>query len=213
MARVQEGAKWGNPVSVLRMTEEDRIKRIFELQRGDEDFSDESCSDLRNIADTKGFRNDLPLTEEQISELVSYAKSLGFSEEKIYIADDMTSSNTGMLYDEILIINNDVLPTNQSTNNPNALVSGKGTIAHEIIGHYETAIKGTSFSQCDIIENQLVRNSYNTALDEAQASIRAARFAPDLTTAERYILIRDGLQRLKQEGLKIADVRHLLGKH
>lgn len=32
MARVQEGAKWGTPVSVLRMTEEDKIERIFELQ-------------------------------------------------------------------------------------------------------------------------------------------------------------------------------------
>ena len=115
-----------------------------------------------------------------------------------------------MLYDEILLINNDVLPTNMPTNNPNSLVSGKGTIAHEIIGHYETALKGTAFNQYDMVDNQLVRNSYNAALDEAQASIRAARFAPNLTFEERAMLIRDGLQRLKQEGLKIYDVRHLL---
>ena len=115
-----------------------------------------------------------------------------------------------MLYDEILLINNDVLPANLPTNNANSLVSGKGTIAHEIIGHYETALKGTSFNQYDIVDNQLVRNSYNAALDEAQASIRAARFAPDLTFEERAILIKDGLQRLKQEGLKINNVRHLL---
>ncbi len=115
-----------------------------------------------------------------------------------------------MLYDEILLINNDVLPTNMPTNNPNSLVSEKGTIAHEIVGHYETVLKGTAFKQYDIIDNQPVRNAYNAALDEVQASIRAARFAPDLTFEERSILIRDGLQRLKQEGLKINDVRHLL---
>lgn len=40
MARVQEGAKWENPESVLRMTEKDKIKSIMELQI-DDDFSDE----------------------------------------------------------------------------------------------------------------------------------------------------------------------------
>lgn len=166
--------------------------------------------DIRNIANTNGLRNDLPLSQEQIDELVSYAKSLGFPEDKIHIAGEVNTTNTSMLYDEFLIINNDVLPTNKPTNNPNSLVSGRGAIAHEIIGHYETALKGTAFNQYDMVDNQMVKNSYNTALDEAQASIRAARFAPDLTHEERVILIRDGLQRLKQEGIKINEVRHLL---
>jgi len=176
---------------------------------GSEALSD-TDNNIRNIVDTHGFRSDLPLTPEQIEELKAYAKKLGFPEDKIYIADMVTSSNTGMLYDEILLINNGVLPTNLPTRNPNSLISGQGTIAHEVIGHYETAIKGTSFNQYDIINNELVRNSYNAALDEAQASIRAARFAPDLTYGERAMLIRDGLQRLKQEGLKINDVRDVL---
>lgn len=128
-------------------------------------------NNIRNIVDTHGFRNDLPLTPEQIEELKAYAQKLGFPEDKIYIADMVTSSNTGMLYDEILLINNDVLPTNLPTRNSNSLISGKGTIAHEIIGHYETAIRGTSFNQYDIINDELVRNSYNAALDEAQASV------------------------------------------
>ncbi len=114
------------------------------------------------------------------------------------------------MYGEILIINNDVLPTTLPTKNPNSLVSGKGTIAHEVIGHYETVIKGTAFEQYEEINDQMVKNFYKTALDEAQASIRAARFAPDLTYNERAILIRDALQRLKRENLKINDVKHLL---
>lgn len=52
MARVQEGAKWGNPAAVLRMTKEDKIKRIMELQFGDESNSGSSNilqSGARNI--------------------------------------------------------------------------------------------------------------------------------------------------------------------
>jgi WXG100 family type VII secretion target len=164
----------------------------------------------RNIVDTKGLRNDLPLTQEQIDGLVSYAKKLGFPEDKIHVADTVNTSNTSMMYDEILIINNDVLPSNMPTKNPNSLISGKGTIAHEIIGHYETALKNTAFAQYDFIDNVPVKNPINYALDEAQASIRAARFAPELSQAERIMLIRDGIQRLRNANLKLKDVKHLL---
>ena len=36
------------------------------------------------------------------------------------------------------------------------------------------------------------------ALEEAQASIRAARFGPDLTSTERFTLMRDGIMRLQK---------------
>lgn len=61
-----------------------------------------------------------------------------------------------------------------------------------------------------IINNVSVRNEYNNALDEAQASIRAARFVPNLTSSERYTLLRDAVNRLKNENLKINDVRNSL---
>ena len=48
------------------------------------------------------------------------------------------------------------------------------------------------------------------ALEEAQASIRAARFAPNLTPLERYILLRDAINRLKKVGIKTREVKHLL---
>lgn len=53
----------------------------------------------------------------------------------------------------------------------------------------------------------------NFALDEAQASIRAARFAPDLTQLERIMLLRDGITRLKNEGIKIREVKDILFIH
>lgn len=47
-------------------------------------------------------------------------------------------------------------------------------------------------------------------LEEAQASIRAARFAPGLTMLERLTLIRDGVERLHKAGIRVSDVRDLL---
>jgi hypothetical protein len=47
-------------------------------------------------------------------------------------------------------------------------------------------------------------------LEEAQASIRAARFAPKLTSIERLTLIRDAVERLHKAGLSVADVRNKL---
>lgn len=50
-------------------------------------------------------------------------------------------------------------------------------------------------------------------LEEAQASIRAARFAPDLTSTERFTLLRDGITRLQNAPggpVRIRDVKSSL---
>ncbi|WP_250930802.1 hypothetical protein [Clostridium felsineum] len=100
---------------------------------------------------------DLKLKEKK------YSKKLGFPEDKIFVIDEVNSTNTSIMYDEYLIIN-----------------------------------------------NVTVRNEYNTALDEAQASIRVARFTSNLTSSERYTLLRDAVNRLKNGNLKINDVRNSL---
>lgn len=46
MTRVQEGAEWGNLASVLRMTKEDRINKILELENGNRKNKDESSNDF-----------------------------------------------------------------------------------------------------------------------------------------------------------------------
>ncbi len=165
----------------------------------------------RNIADTGGLRNELPLTETQVQELTDYAKKLGFPEDDIVICGPDNTNNTGLLYGRRLYINNDVLPSTMTTNTPNSLISGKGTIAHEVVGHYETVSKGTAFETQYIDTDGTVKyNLRNLALDEAQASIRAAKFAPDLSQGERIMLIRDGLTRLKNQGIKLKDVKQIL---
>jgi 2C-methyl-D-erythritol 2,4-cyclodiphosphate synthase len=69
----------------------------------------------------------------------------------------------------------------------------RGAIAHELVGHRRAVLTG--------------KTQEDDLLEEVQASIRAARFAPKLTGTERIILIRDALERLHQVGLKIVNVK------
>ena len=154
----------------------------------------------RNIVETGGIRNEKPLTKEQIKMLMNYVEQLGFKKENVVVCDQYCTTPTG-IWMGILFINNDVLPAEGSGKYANSKISGKGAIAHEIIGHYEAVIAGRAFN---------IDSIYNQALDEAQASIRAARFAPGLTMEERYILMRDGLTRLKNQRIRLKDVQGLL---
>jgi hypothetical protein len=165
----------------------------------------------RSIIDTGGKRNELPLTDEQVKELVDYAVKLGFPIDKIHICRPDDSSPTGIFCGEILFINNDALPNPNNEDNPNSLISGKGTIAHEVIGHFETIEKGTAINAYSFdSDGALVCDRDKLVLDEAQASMRAAKFAPDLTTEEREVLMKDALRRLENQGLELEDIIQLL---
>ncbi|MEK4509235.1 hypothetical protein [Paenibacillus sp. FSL K6-2524] len=168
----------------------------------------EGLNDLRKIKDTNGLRNELPLTESQIKELTDYAQNLGMPKENIRVAGPDDTSPTGLLFDTVLNINNDVLPSNIAGKlSANSKITGNGTIAHEVVGHYESGLARRSFQVIDEEFNVITRNF---ALDEAQASIRAARFAPELTQADRMMLLRDAISRLRNAGIRIGDVRDLL---
>ena len=71
--------------------------------------------------------------------------------------------------------------------------STEAAIAHEIVGHYEAWLNGFDLNE--------------KPLEEAQASIRAARFAEGLSKNDRYLLIRDGLDRLKNAGIPLTEAR------
>jgi hypothetical protein len=134
------------------------------------------------------------LTEEQKKEARRYAVSLGMPEEMIFFLDN-TLTGYGTVFDD-LVIGTDVLPLNRRSRVPNDNISLRGVIAHEIVGHRETVLSG--------------RSQDFKALDEAQASIRAARFAHSLSKQERMDLLKDGICRLKDEGIKLRDVKSKL---
>ncbi|MDE6745601.1 MAG: hypothetical protein K2J72_03065, partial [Oscillospiraceae bacterium] len=107
---------------------------------------------------TGGRRNEFPLSEEQITEIKSYAVSLGMPEQRIYYVD-YDCTGYGVAFD-LLRIGTDVYPSKHyDHNNANSNVSMRGAIAHEIIGHRKAALAGKSQD--------------NEILEEAQASIRA----------------------------------------
>ena len=147
--------------------------------------------------DTGGLRNEKPLTQEQINEAINFAVKLGMPRDKIQY-----EANQSMAYwasFDQLVIGTDLYPLEnpeQNTKCANSRISWKGAVAHEVIGHRETIVKGYAQS--------------NEIFDEAQASIRAAKFAPDLFEPERIALLRDAIYRLNKNGYKISEVRGLL---
>jgi len=149
---------------------------------------------------TGGFRNELSLTLSQKQEALDYALSLGVPKEAIYFTDNSPTSYKILFgKKEILYIGTDVLPNTSKTSIANSRVTMKGAIAHEIVGHRAAELANMTQS--------------NAILEEAQASIRAARFAEGLADVERTILLRDGIERLRNAGYKVADVKNILWIH
>ena len=146
---------------------------------------------------TNGKRNEQKLSYEQRKQCIEYIEILGFKHDvsfSEYSNTAFVSSSEGDKYCR-LVIGTDVYPVENAIN-PNEQITYKGAIAHEIVGHYEAWNGGF---ECD-----------NRFIDEAQASIRAARYAVGLTKNERYVLIRDGLIRLKNGNIKLRDARTVM---
>lgn len=100
---------------------------------------------------------------------------------------------------DALKIGPDVLPkpgAGTGTLSANSRVSLRGCIAHELEGHRRAALAN--------------RTQPIHCLEEAQASIRAARFGKALTRQERTTLLRDAISRLHNGGYKVRDVKKIL---
>ena len=154
--------------------------------------------------DTGGLRGELPLTDSQKEQISEYIKSIeSGAPSKIYVIRwvDTFELNTG--YNpgwDVLQIGSDIMPAinprGQGTLTANTRLTWKSSIAHELVGHREAALAGKTQSE--------------TPLEEAQASIRAARFAPSLSSTERYTLLRDGITRLYKADIKVRQVTNVL---
>lgn len=153
--------------------------------------------DLQSISEngimrvsSDGHRNEIPLTDEQKQECVEYAMSLGMPRNKIFFTDYLLTGYSGGELD-ILMIGTDVYPANDKSK-ANYRLSVRAALAHEIVGHRATCLRGTNFT--------------NIAMDEAQASYRAARLAPNLTKEDRELLVQDAIDRLSSTGSRLEDV-------
>ena len=147
---------------------------------------------------TGGKRNEVPLTEEQIKEAQIAARKQGYKG-IIQYSDYSNTSFHGSAEGErfcYLVIGTDAYPSTYNAGNANEKVSLNGCMAHEVVGHYETWLKGTMQSE--------------ELLDEVQASIRASKFGIGLTQEEREILYEDAMERLNKAGVALDDVEKTL---
>jgi hypothetical protein len=154
-------------------------------------------------------RNTQPLTDNQIAEVKAYALVLDIPDNLLRFSENMNTGYGNIFGQEIIYIGSDIAPLSSppiSGISANSRICIKGSLAHEWIGHRGAEIADRSFDRGSLASPNLV----NIALDEAQASIRAARFAPLLTSIERYTLLRDSISRLKNQNQSIRQVRHLL---
>ncbi|AFZ38088.1 hypothetical protein Sta7437_4630 (plasmid) [Stanieria cyanosphaera PCC 7437] len=154
--------------------------------------------------DTGGLRGELPLTDFQKQQIEEYISSLSLDNLKdleiIRWVDDRQLNTAYSPGFDLLQIGSDVMPANRSdrqgTLSANTRITWKGSIAHELVGHREAALAQ--------------KTQLQPILEEAQASIRAARFAPLLTSTERYTLLRDAIARLHKAGIKVRQIKYLL---
>ena len=154
--------------------------------------------------DTGGLRGEIPLIDSQKDLISDYIKlvELGApsSVSVIRWVDDKELNTAYSPGFDLLNIGSDVMPAPQSkgkgTLTANSRLTWKSSIAHELVGHREAALAGKTQSE--------------DPLEEAQASIRAARFAPSLSSTERYTLLRDGITRLYKADIKVRQVKNIL---
>jgi hypothetical protein len=154
-------------------------------------------------------RNTKPLTSEQIAEVRAYALELNIPPQSLFFSDCGNTAYASFFGDEVIRIGFDVAPLPNppfSGITANSRITIKGSLAHEWIGHGGAKRANRHFNIGEPLQIDPLAN----ALEESQASIRAARFAPSLSFLERYILLRDGIARLRKQGLRIRQVRHRL---
>jgi len=148
--------------------------------------------------DTGGQRNEKPLTHIQLRDAIEYAEYLGMPKSNILYRDYLP---TGYVPSEDgLIVGTDVYPI-QDPISENGKLSFRAAIAHEIVGHREACLQGWTQPKG--------RLRSGTIMEDVQASIRAARFAPGLSNSERIQLIKDAIERLP-EGVSIRNIRNEL---
>ena len=155
-------------------------------------------SKVQRQVETGGLRGETPLTSAQKAEITAFAEELGMPREQVRFCETNTAYSDLMDY---LFVGTDVMPSacpkGVGTATVNQRFGWKAAMNHEIVGHRAANLAGKA-------------QVPGSALDEAQASIRAARFGKDLTRLERIRLLRDGVNRLHRDGLKIRDVRDRL---
>lgn len=147
---------------------------------------------------TEGKRYENPLTNEQIETARKEAVKQGYTGDILYSSNSNTAFHGTVEGEKFhyLVIGTDAYPIEGNNNSANERITVRGCMAHEVIGHYEAWKKGTT-------QNNMI-------LEEAQASIRAAKFGIDLTDEERQDLMQDAMDRLQNNKIDYEKIKNKL---
>ena len=185
----------GDKNAALDGAAEDVQEDITEQKSGGLQRTEKSDIMSFRMAETGGRRNETPLTSDQIAAAEQMARSQGYEGDIAYSEHENTAFIGFSDGTRLLIIGTDAYPS-ETPRNANEALPIKAAIAHETVGHYEAWLRGS------VKENRV--------LDEVQASVRAARFAADLTIEERDALMQDAFFRLKKANLSFEEIKDQL---
>ena len=166
-------------------------------KRGKIEYTEAKGNIFSASVSTGGHRNESPLTEDQIVLAQKAARRQDFDGEVFY-SDYSSTAFHGSAEGHgfcFLVVGTDAYPSLDGKS-ANERVSVDGCMAHEVVGHYEAWLKGTTQS--------------DPVLEEAQASIRASRFGVGLSTEERVVLFEDAMDRLDRAGISFEQIKDKL---
>lgn len=148
--------------------------------------------------ESDGRRNEQALTDEQIREVNKVVALYNLPGLDVRFSESTNTGYKDLFGTEILYIGTDVYPSLEPTQKypqykANNSLSMPAAIAHELAGHRDAEIAGMTHP--------------DELFEEVQASIRAAMYGQDLTMLDKIMLLRDAVERLHNNGLKVADIR------
>jgi hypothetical protein len=166
---------------------------------------------------SSGRQKETDIPAGDIAEAKAYATRLGMPEDRIVFDPDTETSWGQVFGHEKMFIGGDLRPMKAEGKSltANQRVSARGAIAHEVVGHRENDLAGFSkrkpYEEYNAMdpETRKVMRFHDETLDETQASLRAAKFAPELSNGERKMLFKDAMERLDKIGKGVDDVPDL----
>ncbi len=148
--------------------------------------------------ESDGRRNEIALTDEQMNQVEETVTLYNLPEIDIRFTESNNTGYKALFGNEILYIGTDVYPSLEPTAKypqyrANNALSMQAAIAHELAGHRDAEIIGKTHT--------------DDLLEEVQASIRASMYGKGLTMLDKIMLLTDAVERLHNNGLKVADIR------
>lgn len=148
--------------------------------------------------ESDGRRNEIALTQEQIIQVQQIVALYGLTELDVRFTESNNTGYKALFGNEILYIGTDVYPSLEPTTKypqyrANNALSMPSAIAHELAGHRDAEIAQ--------------QTQKDDLLEEVQASIRASMYGKGLTQVDKIMLLRDAVERLYNNDLKVADIR------